>query len=402
MDNEIKENTIGNNIKRINLNNINNGTQKLLTGIVRSGDYSYASQKAEAIGNDTSKYSKVNSITLTGTHVADDEAHTETRIEKTVYFAVDWHGDVNAAITNVNQRGNLEEAINKTNGTLNLNFNVSTMETKQQLILKKSVLEGTIPELNGYAPISVKLTNSSAELNYQETTRTFKIEKQSTLNEETGMVTNTLPRQTSYNLCVTYPLEAYESLGADTVEIRVPVTAYYEGYNNTNSEFTNPQVSNIEKATIIATYRKPEGTVAIFDVTVGKLVTTPSYRNIVSKKKPLRIYHGISEKEEQDNYVVQWTGHTGSNGNTTGMIMKETTNEEAQVTDEFVKTDKSSESMENVTTNIGIYFSNPANMLGEEGWIKVYDDETDELLATFTKENWNSYNANKQIGRAHV
>jgi len=42
--------------------------------------------------------------------------------------------------------------------------------------------------------------------------------------------------------------------------------------------------------------------------------------------------------------------------------------------------------MDNITTNIGIYFSNPANMLEESGWIKVYDEETGNLLETFTKD----------------
>ena len=49
-DNELKDNYIGNNIKVIEFNDLNNGTQKLLTGIVRSGDYSYTSSKADAIG----------------------------------------------------------------------------------------------------------------------------------------------------------------------------------------------------------------------------------------------------------------------------------------------------------------------------------------------------------------
>jgi len=38
-DQEIKNNYIGNNVKEIQFNDMNNGTQKLLTGIVRSGSY---------------------------------------------------------------------------------------------------------------------------------------------------------------------------------------------------------------------------------------------------------------------------------------------------------------------------------------------------------------------------
>ena len=57
-DEQLKDNYIGNNIKTIEFNQLNNGTQKLLTGIVRSGDYSYTSTKASAIGNNINNYSR--------------------------------------------------------------------------------------------------------------------------------------------------------------------------------------------------------------------------------------------------------------------------------------------------------------------------------------------------------
>lgn len=74
--------------------------------------------------------------------------------------------------------------------------------------------------------------------------------------------------------------------------------------------------------------------------------------------------------------------------------MKETTTGTEQKTDEFIKTNSQTESMEDVTSFTGIYFSNPENMLGEEGEIRVYDDETGILLATFNKDNWDNYTTN--------
>ena len=71
-DSYVKDNEIGSNIRAIEFNNLYAGTQKLLTGKVRSGNYNYKSSKLSAIGDDTNNYSKVNSIVLTGTHVADD------------------------------------------------------------------------------------------------------------------------------------------------------------------------------------------------------------------------------------------------------------------------------------------------------------------------------------------
>ena len=71
-DQELKDNYIGNNIKEIEFNTLRNGTQKLITGIVCSGDYSYSSSRASAIGNNINNYSKENSVILTGTYVAED------------------------------------------------------------------------------------------------------------------------------------------------------------------------------------------------------------------------------------------------------------------------------------------------------------------------------------------
>ena len=66
--------------------------------------------------------------------------------------------------------------------------------------------------------------------------------------------------------------------------------------------------------------------------------------------------------------------------------MKETKDGQAQVSDEFIKADSTSETMENVTTNIGIAFSNASNMLGDDGWIKVYDEEIEDAKMTVKKE----------------
>lgn len=88
-----------------------------------------------------------------------------------------------------------------------------------------------------------------------------------------------------------------------------------------------------------------------------------------------------------------WRGYIGSNAKTEGIVMKETKDNNAQVTDQFIKTNAQAESMEEVVANVGIYFNGADTLLGEEGWIKVYSEETGDLLETFTKETWNKYTA---------
>ncbi|MCI8277736.1 MAG: hypothetical protein HFJ46_07540, partial [Clostridia bacterium] len=161
-DNEIKENAIGNNVKEILFNNLNTGTQRLLTGTVKSGSYGYEHEKALALGNDINNYNKVNSITFSGIHVADD--NTETKIEKTVDFNIDWYATVSAEIANhfgnddfdyVNQEQKIGSMIDEENNEINLKFSVLMRENKGEAFLSKAQIEMDVPNLNGYDPIRV-------------------------------------------------------------------------------------------------------------------------------------------------------------------------------------------------------------------------------------------------------
>ena len=403
-DSEVKDNVISNNTKQISLNQINNGTQKLLTGIVKSGNYSMDSQKFAAIGNDTSKMSGVNSVTLTGTHVAADG--TRTAISKTVSLNMDWYGTTSAEIPNyINGDRNL----NQTDSTANVvdeesqqavfEFNLGMQETNNQMILSKAHLSGTIPQLNGFDPVAVEATSANVDFSYDADTRVFVAER-SAVVDENGKVQNQCydglysnNRYNKFKLKVVYPLEAYVAT-EDTVEIKIPVEGYYEGFNNVNEEFTNPYKSNVAKGTIVITYSAPKGSAAIFDVSVGQYLGSPTSRWIVSKKKPLKVYNGLSTEEKNDTYVVRWIGSTGDTESLSGITMKETSDGEAQVSDEFIKADSSTESMDNFVANVGIAFNDPTWALGDDGWIKVYDDESGELIHEFTKSDWNKYSAN--------
>ena len=390
-DDELKDNYVGNNTKVLEFNDLKNGTQKLLTGIVRSGDYSYSSRKNASIGNNINNYSKVDSVTLTGTYVT--EEGEEIPVTKTVNFNIDWYGTTRATIYSTSQSYyDLDDRVDEENGTISLNFSVRTEETEEELILKDNHVEAEIPQLNGYDPISVTYTGSNGTSSYNAQTRTLTIDKEAQVNED-GAITSGLSRDNSYGVKVVYPIEAYQSLGEDIVTLRIPVSTYYEGYNNTSSEFTNPYKSNTATTTILATFGNPKPHVESpsIDITVGKYIYNPSYRYVVSKQKPLRIYNGVSDSETDDTYQVRWELYTGTNGATSGLVMKETQDGQPQVVDNFVKTDSTNESMENVTTNVGIGFSGADNVLKEDGWIKVYDEETGDLLVTFTKDDWGKY-----------
>lgn len=141
-DNELKSNYIGNDIKQIEFENLNNGTQKMLTGIVRSGDYTYDSQKTKAIGNNINNYSRNdNKIVLTGTYVADDG--TETSIRKEVPITMDWYGTVTASFGNTSQTSyDILNRIDEEHDTIKLNFTINPYETKNKLNINYNYVEG--------------------------------------------------------------------------------------------------------------------------------------------------------------------------------------------------------------------------------------------------------------------
>lgn len=398
-DNEVSANYISTNTKSIKLNQINNGTEKLLIGSVRSGNYSSSSTKTSAIGNDTSKYSKDNSITFSGIFV--NEEGEEKEFTKTVPVTVDWYGEVNCEITPKTQTKSLTdlESLKKEDG-LHLDFSIVTTETMNEVIMYGSYISGTIPELNGYKPITVEITGTNVTYTYDNETGEFTAQREATLNENGAIISNAYSyssnntKYNNYQFSVIYPVEAYDEMGDNisSFELAIPIESENKGFNNPNenSGFENPCVSNISKAIVITNWRKytPPSThySPYFRMYVGTYMGKPYYTYVVSKKKPINVYNGISLEESNDIYSVKWEAYTGTDGKTNGIIMEEGNGK----FDNFLSTSNELISMEELTTNKGISFSGATNTLGEDGWIKVYNAKTNELIETFNYKNWNN------------
>ena len=398
-DDVISGNYISENTTAINLKQINAGTQKLIFGQVRTGDYRYASTKRDAIGKDTNKYSGINKIKLTGTHVANDG--TETQIEKEIEVPVDWYGTTKAEIPytygsngekNKYQNYNTESIIDEENQEVNLEFKIVAQESNNKLLLAKSTIEGTIPELNGYKPTKVEVEGENVEYTYDEETGSFTATRTAKTTEE-GIVTQEAyssnwgtARYNEIKLKVTYPLEAYEQANG-TVILNIPVKATFEGYNNKNEEFKNPYISNTAEDIITVTYERGGGDVIGYDVQVGTWVPSPYNVYVVSKENAVKYYNQVQD-DTKDTYEVRWYVTRGNSGEIANVELRE---QDANYTDKFQKTDGTYEDMLAYSKNIGIYFTTPGAMFGENGWIKVYNDETDELIHEFTSEDWDHY-----------
>ena len=386
-DSAVKQNYISDNTSTIEFKTIHNGTQKLLTGTIKASNF----------GNDTTKYSQINSITLTGTHVADDGV-TRTEINKTVDFTVDWHGSINASIRDKSGTQNIENVADSDKKNVTLSFYVNTIENtnyyansndKEALILSKTYFEGTLPELNGVKPSKVETTSTGYNFSYDEETSKFTFTKQATTNDS-GIVTDGVSSSNTFRVNVTYPIDDYDALVESGINLVVPVSGYYEAYNNPNDEFDNPIRSNVINTKLNFLWEKPQPQIysSSFDVEIG---TYRSYdRNyVISKKEPLKLYNKTAE-ETNDTYIVRWYAYTGNQYNSQSIKMKESSD---PYSDRLSNNEAQYFNMADYTNNIGIYFSNASNILGDDGYINVYNDETGELLHTFTKDDWSNYNS---------
>lgn len=392
-DNVLSKDYIGTNTKELVLKDVSNGTQKLIFGMVQSGDYSVSLNKANAIKNNINNYSvSNNTVTLTGIHVSDDG--TETPISKTVELTNDWYGTTRTEFYMPSylkkQEYDISNSIDTENQKFRITFKLEPLEKDAELLLYKNYFECELPLINGYAPEEAyadKCTSSS----YNSDTRIFKAEKSS--DTKNGNVINKISRDNLYEVTAVYPLEAFNSLGEDAVALNIPISSYYQGYNNDN--FSNPYKSNVAQDIISAVYKNPEGENARVDVYIGKYTYdeyTKTYKYIVSKQLPVNRYNQLSSNNEIDKYIVNWHLYTGSEAYNKSVKLVETPE---SYTDKFVDVNNQYIDMERYVSNIGIYFTGAERLLGTNGYINVYNDENNELIHTFTKADWNRYSQNQ-------
>ncbi len=316
-DEVIKNDYISTNTTSILLNDVNYGTQKLFSGTISAN-----------IGNNINNYSREdNTIVFTGTWVSTDGTQS-VDINKTITLKTDWYGITTTAVySNITTSHDIATAIGTESVTLT--FSVGYKETAEELLIQKQVTEVTIPDFNGYAPTEVTVTSQNCNYEYDEESRILTITR-SAVVDSNGNITSSVSRTNTYGIKVIYPLEAYESLDSDSISVTFPTKGYYYGYNNSSEEFSteNPYISSASRSWT-HTWRVPSGSSADFRVYVGKYTynqDTSSYRYIISKELPLKIYNNLGEEDEaSDEYIVQWRAFTGNTfENQNGIYMEET------------------------------------------------------------------------------
>ena len=371
-DSILKDNYIGTDITQIKFNKVEPGSEKILFGNIIAD-----------IGNDTNNYSNVSKIIFDGTYV--DANNVEIPLHKEIELTADWYGTVQ---TQLYTNGNATYYYD--NMTSNqIRFSFTGNEKLNQILLKDAIATATIPTLNGYQAISAEPSVSGIDYEFENGVLTM---TKSSVVDGDGIITNALSRSNTFTVNVTYPPEAYEAIDSYT-ELKVPVTCQYVGYNNPDEQFTDMTSSNIAEGVVRILFTKtPEATVSShrFDVCImdKQYVSKPNYRYIMSKQDLLNLYDN-ADYEGNYEYTVRWYAYSGNAAQINSYTMSETTNNGNAYGDKFDNI-----VLEQYTANKGIYFANADNSLGENGEIRVYNNDTNELIETFTKDNWNTYNAN--------
>lgn len=398
-DDEIKDNYISANTKKIEFNNISSGTSKSLEAEVRSGDYYSVATQKDAIGEDRDNFTNYSTIVFTGTYV--DGEGNETALRKEYNVDVNWYGSLNAVINNTDQKySNLSSIIDEQNDCIKFKFNVSTEETNKQLAIIENDVRIYIPKFNGYDPIDANCLSNVTDSEYV-TDNNFDIQgeyqnfdvaaclyidrdaqfsDEGKIENESKMVSE-VSNINSYEIEVIYPLEAYKKSINNVINLNFLAETEYYAINN--YRINSYDSSDTVQSLINVTYENIE-TVNESDIgiEIGKNI---SNNNIVSKKDILSVYYGNDAIDTDMEYTVTWKASIDESSLNKKIVMSD--NGKA---DEFIKTDLSRESIEDLVSYYAIQVENADKVLGDDGWINVYDSDKNDLIATLTKDDWKS------------
>ena len=382
-DDVISKNYIDSDTKEINfVPKVENGTQKLIEAKVKS--------KIKNI-NDYSRND--NTVVFSGIFVYENEDGNEVEVplNKTCNLTIDWYGTSTSKITtkDILNYSN-ENIVNKTTGNVDLSFEIETEETQyylQKLLLDSNVVTVKLPKVKGLSALKASAEGEDIISNFDKDSQVLTLTRKADVDLE-GNIVKSLSNSNTYKINVSYPKEIYNESARESVVLTIPVQSYYTAYNNPGEEFKNEIAVNITKSNVAEksfaiTYEKPLGDVYEFDTEIGEYVAYPYDRYEVSKKNVIKAYNNI-ELEEKDTYDVRWIFRRGSSGTINKTVMNYTKSDELN----------NNKSLDDCTTNIGIYIENAKAMLGENGYIKVYDNDKtgeDALIASFTAETWDKY-----------
>ncbi|MBR2240227.1 MAG: MucBP domain-containing protein [Clostridia bacterium] len=402
-DEIIKTSVISDNATVFPLKQINAGTQKIIQGDI-SAD----------LGDNVNNYSKEVTVKLTGTHVSNDGTRTPLNVEKKI--TVDWYGDLETDIyvyQNNSDDNNEDNSIYYYRNDLkdkSIAVSFAMDETQKELLLKENSIDVTIPFLNEKAPEKVSCINSDVsivKIEETENMQKYRLTKNAIVGND-NVITKKLSDENTYTILIQYPQEAYEAINDETT-LELNVNGYYIAYNNPDEELnfykdseiaTNESKSNVAEKTIkviIKNVKEIEQGKIDFDVTIlNKKYNEKSNCFIISKETLEKLLD--EENTDKFEYKVEWAAIVNGKNENSIIKMSEGNAEEiaGQENEEYGDT-FNQKFIEKYIINKGIYFENVEEVLGTEGKLSVYNNDTNELIKELTMSEIKTYTAENPL-----
>lgn len=336
-------------------NNIVAGNNQLIRGTI----------EANLRKQNINEYGTESTVTLTGDYFND--ANEKTHIEVTRTIKVDWVGYVSTHIKN-----NVEVESYTSDNQLCMSFPLEVSDLSNQLIIKESHIEVTIPSFNTFEPEIVYVNDQAMPINAE---RKVILESEAQV-DETGKVTKYC-NYGRYNIKICYPADAETSTpnGNLYARLEVPVKATLKAYNNQNLENNDQGLPVFPK---IVESTTSDTVIAVKDVGVeGKGDSFNIKMEMGLKEKAANVYAGA--ESETDNYFVTWYAniHSETDKKSFNYTLRETQNDEFYANGKFNATNTNKYDMTNVASNVGIYFE---NSISSNTKVTVYNDEDDSIL----------------------
>ena len=363
-DSLLKENYVFSNVKSrdIEFNRIDAGMSKLVTAI------------SSASITNAESYSGTNKIIFTGTYVDSDS--NEHEIKREIEFTNDWYGTARASLSNLSNSVDYFTYAAGSNKGINASFTLSEIYGK--LIPSASHVEIEMAELAGEYPVNVTCQGGT----YDPTTHKLTIDRDTTNRSE------------MYNINIRYSDEVYNAVSTDIsyngYTISMPISAYYVCSNNPNEEFENPYTTATVSSNIYVNFTVSngmrQGYVFSESFEDTQSATRPSDNKsieVLPKKEFIDAYNTDDEDEQQKfEYKTSWHVRKSVIDNSEMKIIMRDSNISggANYGDQL-----SGNWLQKYMDIKKIYFENN-RFIGKDYTLKVYDNDTDELIKEFTTQ----------------
>ncbi len=354
----------------IEFNRIEGGSEEQIYGSIST-----------ATINNYNDYSKTALVTFTCDYHDIYTGEVE-QVEKIVPITVDWYGSLNTAV-----RANTNSYAPKPSGnTVSTTFEV---EEFSDLLLKDRTIVIKVPNIRQWSPVSARLSDANAVYDPEMQTLTLTSES---VYDENGELTNSIPKKATYTIYATYPEDAFyysNLVGSDDIfngrdAIKFDTTVTTNAYSNQKPEFENI-VSSTNTVYPTVNFHPQNAEPAPLGTTL--IVRYEHQREEISIQRILENYEGVRAGEISANNI-------DSSFNTHITIQRGAIKDFGllNIEEDYLKF--GAEDITPYLKDTRITYSGISAMIEEDGVMKVYNFDTDELIKELS---YNELKQNKDI-----